>query len=72
MLYSGINGVIWQITSEPGPFPRSLFTALLKRFHQDLRRDGRIDLSTSMVDSTSIRATRAAWDAVKKRRAMAA
>ncbi|GGM33112.1 transposase [Pseudomonas asuensis] len=45
---------------------RLLFKTLLKRLHVELRQDGRIDLGTWMVDSTSIRATRAASGAPKK------
>jgi transposase len=45
---------------------RSLFTTLLKRLHLTLRQDGRIDLNTWMVDSSSIRATHAASGAAKK------
>ncbi|WP_244322570.1 IS5 family transposase [Pseudomonas luteola] len=46
---------------------RSLFTALLKRLHLSLRQNGRIDLNTWMIDLSSIRVTRAASGAAKKR-----
>lgn len=43
------------------------FEQVLRHLHLRLREDGVIDLDTWMVDSTSIRATRAASGAAKKR-----
>lgn len=42
------------------------FEQVLRHFHLRLREDGLIDLDTWMVDSTSIRATRAASSAGKR------
>ncbi|GAB2715040.1 hypothetical protein GCM10027172_07430 [Halomonas garicola] len=42
------------------------FDAVLERLHLQLREDGLMDLDTWMVDSTSIRATRAASGGGKK------
>lgn len=42
------------------------FTKVLERLHIRLREDGLIDLETWMIDSTSIRATRAAAGGGKK------
>lgn len=42
------------------------FTKVLDRLHIRLREDGLIDLETWMIDSTSIRATRAAASGGKK------
>ena len=44
----------------------STFEQVLRHLHLRLRQDGFIDLDTWMVDSTSIRATRAASGAGKK------
>jgi transposase len=42
------------------------FDAVLERLHLKLREDGLMDLDTWMIDSTSIRATRAASGGGKK------
>lgn len=42
------------------------FDAILARLHLRLREDGQMDLDTWMIDSTSIRATRASSGAGKK------
>jgi transposase len=45
---------------------KGTFEQVLRQLHLRLRQDGLIDLDTWMIDSTSIRATRAASGAGKK------
>lgn len=77
-----LNGIFWILCSgakwcDPperyGPWKTvhdrlddGTFEAVLDRLHLKLREDGLVDLDTWMIDSTSIRATRAASGGGKK------